>query len=244
MVAAVLTVPLVTFLLGCGKAEYEAAVRSQMDHLSFASKFLENLQKGESDVVRGVAAMQLPMYLEEDVQEYKLGAKDRRGDPIAPERIQPPFLQIPGFEKCLERHVTLGGRNDTQPLYCYFGSVSARTKQSALLAQIKSQVGRAFSNQAVWQQVQLDTPEAGKKLDFQKMSVTGKQTFEMSAEGGDPRQVDGQFDIYVYSTPVVHVIVAFRATKEAAANLNVFKNGELSLGTLVVEAVEESPQGV
>lgn len=237
--AALLAAPLVASVVGCGKAEYEQSMRNRMEGLAFASKFLQNLQKGETDVLRGVATMQLPAYMEEDVQEFKEGSTDRRGDPIAPSRVQPPFLKIPGFEKSFERHTTMGGRNDTHPVYCYFGSVSAETKQQSLLAQIKAEVGRAFKNRAVWQSVQLDTREPGKKLKLQKMSVTGQQPFEMNPEGGDVRNVDGQFDIYVHSTPDVHVIVAFRATKEADAKLNVFRTAEISLGTLMVESPEE-----
>jgi len=231
---------LAVFFLGCGKADYETAMQIQVQKLGFASNFLENLHSGRTEVIKGVASMQLPVSIDEDAKTRQKGSKngnDGNGTPIIPQRIQPPFVQIPGFRFCYEKFVDVVTEHETEPVYCYFGSVpSSEKKQAVILAEIKRAVARKFKG-AVWQDVNLDTP-AGRKLPFKKMSVLGIQTFGVHQFGDDIKQLPGQFDIYVHSSSDIHVVVAFRAPEESAASTAIFQQAPFALGTLVVEGVD------
>ena len=147
-------------------------------------------------------------------------------------------MNIPGFQYCYENYADLGGRNETHPVYCYIASVPVEDlKQAALLGRIRSDVRKKFPG-ADWQNVELDTPDGG-KVSLKKLSAKGSQAFEMNSEGGEVRNASGQFDIYVHSSPDVHVIIGFRASDQAASKLNVFETAEFALGTLTVESLGE-----
>lgn len=228
----------VVLLVGCGKSEYEAAMQAKMNQLAFASKFLEHLHQQPTEVIERVASLQLPTFIDETVKTYQPGAKDRRGDAVSPGRIQPPFMNLPGFKYCYEMYVDLGGRNNTHPVYCYIASVPVKAqKQATLLGRMKANARRAFPS-ADWQTINLDTPD-GSQLAFKKLSARGSQEFTMNPDGGDVRKVPGQFDLYVHSSPDVHVIVGFRASDEAGSNASVFESASLALGTLTVEALDD-----
>lgn len=224
-------------ITGCGKGDYESSMNQTLTRLAFASKFQENLHPDATEAIPEVASLRLPLYITEEAKTLTMTSKNRVGDTLPKSRIQPPFLNIPGFRFSYEQHVDMGGRNNTQPVYCYLGTVpAAGRKQGAILNTIKAQVGKAFKG-AVFQSVQLDDPE-GNKVSVQKLSVSGKQAFETDASGGDVRQLNGQFDCYVYSSPDHHVIIGFRSSDDLAQKIGTFEKGEYALGTLAVQAIE------
>ena len=229
-------------IVGCGKGDYEASMNQTLTRLAFASKFQENLHPDETEAIPDVASLRLPLYFTEAAQTLTMTSKNRVGDTLPKSRIQPPFLNIPGFRFCYEQHVNMGGRNDMQPVYCYLGSVpAAGRKQGAILNTIRAQVGKAFRG-AVFQPMQIDDPE-GNKVSVQKLSVTGKQPFETDPGGGDVQQLNGQFDCYVYSTAGHHVIVGFRSPDKLTEKIGTFDKAEFAMGTLMVQAPEPEDEG-
>jgi len=230
-------------VIGCGKAEYEAKMRTRVDTLAFASKFLEGLYQEPQSVIRDVVDLRLPKAFPEDTPTLTRGKKNRRGEAIKPGRIEPPFARIPGFKYSYERFINLGDRNDFHPIYCYFGSVPVgEKKRSTILAEIKSQTGKKFKG-ATWTDESLDTPD-GQKVPVKKLSVKGAQSFDTDPDGGDPKKLPGQFDVYVYSSPQNHIIIGFRTTEKADEITSLFTNGGLSVGTIKIpEALADEPAG-
>lgn len=222
--------------IGCGKADYEAAMKSRIQGLAFESKFIELLQRDSTEVIKGVAELRLPVFIDQDAVSMTVGKKTRQGVPIDPRRIQPPGIAIPGFRYSYETFVDMGGKNNTHPLYTYFGSVPGSQPQKQVLNAILKGA-RSISRKATWQDVPLDTPDR-QKLNFKKLVVEGVQDFEMDAKGGEMSKKPGKLEIYVHSTKEFHVIVGFRGTDDAAAKVNMFDAAPVAMGTLTIEAAE------
>jgi hypothetical protein len=130
----------------------------------------------------------------------------------------------------------MGGKNNTHPLYTYFGSVPGSQSQKQVLNSILKGA-RSISRNATWTDASLDTPDR-QKITFKKLAVTGVQDFEMDARGGEIDKKPGKLEVYVHSTKEFHVIVGFRGTDEAADKMKMFDAAPVSLGTLTVESPE------
>jgi len=235
---AAIWITAVVVSVGCGKSDYEQLMEKQLTTLGFSSKFIEALHPSPEPVVDGVASLRLPTYISAEAQTLSIGQRNARQEPIDPNRIQPPFGKIPGFRFAYERFIPMGGRNDFKPVYCYVATVP--TKDASLKA-IKSQVQKGASKAfkgAVWQTVDLDTPDGG-KLKYEKMSLRGPQPFHTNPAGGDIEQLPGQCDFYVRSSKDFHVIIAFRAPDEVNDQLNTFEAAEYAMGTLAIEQLDE-----
>ena len=106
-------------LVGCGKAEYEQQMQKSKEQLGFASKFLVGLHREPVDI-NGVATIQLPITIDIDANQFDRNSRDRRtNEPIARERLHPPFVNIPGHLFCREYFRTISGSD--HPVYCYVG---------------------------------------------------------------------------------------------------------------------------
>lgn len=223
----------VTMVFGCGKGDYEAAMQSRVTDLAFESKFIEGLQPDATEVIKDVAELRLPSYIDDRATTLTKTSKTRRQVAISRNRIQPPGIDIPGFRYSYERFVDMGGRNNTQPLYAYFASVPATQSLKSVQNKILSGA-RAISRNAGWTAENLDTPER-QKIAFQKLSVKGVQDFDMDPGGGDTQKKEGQLDFYIHSTKEHHVIVGFRCPNEVDTKENVFAVVPFAMGTLQVQ---------
>lgn len=220
--------------VGCGKSDYEQLMQKQMTTLSFSSKFIESLHRDPAAVIEGVASLRLPNYISSEAQTLTMGQRNARQEPIDPNRIQPPFGRIPGFRFSYERFIPMGGRNEFKPVYCYVASVPAKdTSLQGIKSEIQKVAAKAFKG-AVWQTIDLDTPDGG-KLKYDKMSLRGPQPFHTNPAGGDIEQLAGQCDFYIRSSKDFHVVIAFRAPDDVGENENVFEAAEYAMGTLAIE---------
>lgn len=222
--------------LGCGKAEYESQMRTRATNLQLGSGFIENLFRDPEEILGGVAEIRFPTYLSEEAKPrtLRIGQKTRTDNPESPDRIQPPSVKIPGFHSTREMFHDLGGRDNSLPIYWYFGSVSAETKLKSIESQLRADAAKlAPKSKPTFVDVAIATPDGG-TIPYRKMSVKGVQSFFTAPDAPDVEKKPGQFDVYIHSSPKVHVIIGIRGADEAINALDAIKNANYALGTLSV----------
>ena len=223
--------------LGCGQGEYEAAMNDSIKGIAFDSNFIQGLSADPAEIIKDVAELRLPAFIDNFATSLTMTSKDNAGDLIDPRRVQPPGIKIPGFRFSYEKFEQLGGRNTDQPLYVYFGSRPGNEPIKSVTGPIL-QGARKIRKNINWTTEELDTPDRG-RLKFQKLSVKGIQDFEFDPRGGQIEKKAGQLDIYVHSTPEHHIIVGFRTTDAIAEMTKMFDLAPFSLGKLTVLGAED-----
>src|SRR6188508_3802130 len=117
-------------LIGCGTSEYNRITAKRVADLRGEQKFrslFAPTQLGDTPV-----RIRLPMIFPESYKEDSKHKKD--GGKIAEDRVQPPFLKLPGFKICYE-----GFGNDQTPakqypFYCYLAALPGKAADAENLA--------------------------------------------------------------------------------------------------------------
>lgn len=219
-------------LAGCGQAEYETQMQAVKGNLAKSSGFRENLYVTPT-TIGNAFSLRLPKYLEPgEYLTLMVGQKDHLDNPMSPDRIQPPKMQLPGFEFAYEYFANLGGRDNEHPLYWYFGKVPADTKRKSVEAKIVAGASKFVAGaRPSFVDVAIATPD-GSTVPYRKLSVRGKQPFQANPDVTDVEVRPGQFDVYIHTTPTHHVIVAIRGSTEVIAEFDAITKGNFALGTI------------
>lgn len=224
---------LLATVLGCGKADYEAAMESQATNLAFGSRFIDNLHIDAEEVLDRVAELRLPSFMDDEKIMLRMTDKNQYNELRNPDRIQPPGMRIPGFKKSYEKLVDVGGR-DGEAVYWYFAATDASQPAKSLEQQLRRDAAKtAPKSKPSFRDVSLDTPDRG-TIKFRKLSVKGSQLFNTDARSPQLTKRNGQFDIYVHTTPQHHIIIGVRATDKAIAETKAMELASFAMGTLSV----------
>ena len=197
---------------GCGTGAYNEAFNVKLaDVVKKAS--MPQLFAGTTDVKSGetvTGKIQLPQLF---AGPTALTAATAGG--------QPPFLALPGYGYAFSQAVDAAGTPAT--VYVYFaGAEVASNPVDQLKTNLQAELGKA-SLSGSWEDVSLATP-SGTTLAASRLRVVGQQMF-----GG--AQADGQFDLYLVSTPTHHVLIGWRAPKTAVDALSFPVAAEISMGS-------------
>jgi hypothetical protein len=132
------------------------------------------------------------------------------GPKINPQRVQPPFLEIPGLKVCYEGTYDFEGRR--LPFYCYLAVVPGKAGDAdKLAAELQAELKKKFpSTPDSWEPVQADTQD-GSYIAWKKIRVTADQSFVVQVTGAVPTDLPGDFELWIHELPDYVVLVGWRA---------------------------------
>lgn len=165
---------------------------------------------GPSELPDTPIKIRVPMAFTKSYTEDSEHPQD--GEKISPDRLQPPFLALPGFKLCYE-----GAANDNQyvklPFYCYLAALPARPGDAEKLAvDLQAQLKQKFDETpAEWESLDALTPE-GKALRWKKIRVVAEQPFRflVGAEIAS-KNLPGVFELWIYDAHEFIVLVGWRS---------------------------------
>ncbi len=199
---------LLTAFPGCGTSEYNQLADSRASRLTAEAPF--KILFGPTELADTPITIRVPTIFKEAYVEDSAHPED--GAKINADRVQPPFLTLPGFKTCYEGHVN-DFNNNRVPFYCYLAAVPAKPGDAETLAgELLAQLKEKFKDAPMtWEDAQPDTPE-GKPMPWKKIRVTGDQPFHVSATGkNEVMNMPGNFELWMHDAPDYIVLVAWRA---------------------------------
>jgi hypothetical protein len=197
---------LTVLLGGCGISQYNALMNQRLTSLRVSVKFRNFYASSQLPDVP--ISVRIPTVFVKSYRENSSHKDD--GAVINPDRLQPPFLKLPGFKLCYEGTNTTG--TTTLPFYCYLAALPAVPGDAdKIAAQLQAQLKKAFpETTAEWQGVDADTPD-GKYLHWRKIHVEGVQPFQVKTNNKvDTQKLPGIFELWIYDADGYIVLIAWR----------------------------------
>jgi hypothetical protein len=254
---AALAVVLVVVSGGCGGREYDALLGKRLDQLRAGAPFRGLF--GPTELPDSPVKLRVPLVFKTSYVEGSKHPDD--GGPIKPDRLQPPFLPLPGFKMCFESTATANA-GEKVPFYCYLATLPAKDGDAAkLCTELQEKLQATFKDVPTeWDTIDAQTPE-DKAIPWKRLRVVGEQPFYVTTSNNEKSsaKLPGVFEIWVHDAHSQIVIVAWRApesidTPGGAAPAKVSSGGltimqapanakpdlkampPLTAGTLVIEA--------
>jgi hypothetical protein len=194
---------------GCGTSNYNALMNRRLGALRAGVKF-QGLY-APTDLPGTPLSIRLPFEFNTSYQANS--SHDDDGAVINPDRLQPPFMKLPGLKLCYEATSVSG--QETLPFYCYLAAVPARAGDAdKLAAQLLSQLKAAFPNAPErWEPEDAPTPE-GYNIHWRKIRVEGDQSFFVkTANQVAPVKLPGIFELWLHDADNYIVLVGWRTPK-------------------------------
>jgi hypothetical protein len=195
-------------LSGCGTAEYRRLMADRGDKLRTGAAFRTLF--GPSQIAGTPLKIRVPMVFGKSYIENSAHPQD--GPKINPERVQPPFLPLPGFKLCYE-----GTGQDPQmgkvPFYCYLAAIESRPGEAdKLAADLQAKLKEKFKETPdAWELCDAPAPD-GKSLQWKKIRVVAEQPFLVRGAENKivSKNLPGIFELWMYSTQDYTVLVGWR----------------------------------
>jgi hypothetical protein len=233
----------VALLAGCGSSAYEELGNRRYQQIKLNAPFMPLW--GYTQMPDAPVKIRVPRLFAVSFFQKSNHPNDRGR--IAAGRVQPPFLQLPGFQMCYEVKPQNG-----MPMYCYLAATPAAGDLNALAADLQKQLKRVFPEKTpdAWESVECPSP-TGQMISWKKIRVLGEQPFDMA--DGPPANFEmkaGVFELWLHDGGQWFVIVGWRIPNdqlafEGGVNPNAFKLDKLApltAGTVVVgQAMPEAP---
>lgn len=194
---------------GCGTRHYNDLMGQRLTELRASVKFqglyAPTALPGTPFTIR------VPLEFERSYDEKSSHSDD--GAVIKPDRLQPPFLKLPGLKYCYEGLSKKG--NDQFPFYCYLAAIPARPGDADRLAdQLRAQLKRTFPDTPdTWEPKDPDTPD-GLNIHWRMIRVEGEQPFYVKSGGqAAPQNLPGIFELWMHDADDFIVLVGWRTPK-------------------------------
>jgi hypothetical protein len=204
----VAAISLLASLPGCGTSEYNrlsakrlADVRGEM---KFRSLFRSS-RLGDTPI-----KIRVPMFFRDSFVEDSKHRQD--GPRIHPQRVQPPFLPLPGFKICYEGSSLDPQAGGRVPFYCYLAALPAKPGDTENLAkELQAKLKDTFKDTPdEYETVDAESP-TGKAVQWRKLRVVGDQKFRfVTAKGIDNKDLPGIFELWIREESGYTVLVAWR----------------------------------
>ena len=205
----ILAAVLVSASSGCGGREYDALLGKRLDQLRAGAPFRGLF--GPTQVPDSPVKIRVPLIFKTSYVEGSKHPDD--GGPIKPDRLQPPFLQLPGFKMCFESTATANS-GEKLPFYCYLATLPAKDGDAAkLCTELQEKLAATFKDAPTeWDTIDAQTPE-DKAIPWKRLRVVGEQPFYATSANNEKvtAKVPGVFEIWVHDAHSQIVIVAWRA---------------------------------
>jgi len=224
---------------GCGVSTYEAAYDKELKRLKRGAPFRQLFDKPTQIPDTGVT-IRIPAVFK---NSYALDSADPKDDKkvIDPQRIQPPFLPLPGFKLCYES-MAAGGPSGSLPYYCYLAATPG--DGAALERDLLDKLKGAFPDSAAtWEAVSCDSPTEGSD-PWRRLRLEADQRFDIAPANGPVQQktLAATFDLWHFEGPGVQILMGYRIPDEIKAAVPLCDPAgtamdTLAAGTIVVGAV-------
>jgi hypothetical protein len=204
----VLAAALVMACGGCGGREYDALLGKRLDQLRAGAPFRGLF--GPTQLPDSPVKIRVPLIFKTSYVEGSKHPDD--GGPIKPDRLQPPFLQLPGFKMCFESTAT-ANTGESVPYYCYLAALPAKEGDAAkLCTELQEKLQATFKDApTAWETIDAQTPE-DKAIPWKRLRVVGEQPFYTAVNNEKKAsKLPGVFEIWVHDAHSYIVIVAWRA---------------------------------
>lgn len=230
--------PLVSLLAacwGCNEAGYVERMQASSQQIQSTHDRLKKLNDnlhGSAAIGDTAVELRVPKVFETSFTADSPHPAD--GAKIAPQRLQPPFLTLPGLKLTYEAFAD-GADEKTYPYYCYLATVQGSAGDAGKLAdELARQLKMGLPGGGGWETVECPTPDGGAPLSCRRIRAVGKQLFD--AGTGRARFVpqDGAFDLYLHEAGGWITLVGFRVPAAIADKFKLDDVGPLSVGTLKI----------
>ena len=203
---------------GCGTEEYDQRMTKTMAIYRLKGKFVDLTPTPVAivDPTKGVgvnASMRIPMAFVgiKPVNEKSADPNTKNipgaTDIIPHDRVQPPCLDIPGFQMTYEQLV--GSSAGQRIMSMYFGVAPADPEYlDKIPAEIKSKM--KLSTDVAWKDEMVLRPD-GTTVPWKTIAVQGIQGFHWTNSGlSRPEDLEGTFVLWVHEAQKHFVFVAYR----------------------------------
>lgn len=224
-------------LAGCGVSAYETKMAETVDRLERLERF-SALYEVDSQVPGTGVTLRIPQGFTTAYNESSADPVSNQGT-IDPNRVQPPFIKLPGFRVAYERfeHGSEGGL----PLYLYVAV--NEPGDEAVAETIVAELTAAFPGQEIaWTPVMVDTPDASApQVEWQRLEVQGKQMFFMA--GGRQEEKEGIFTLWrrIDSETKTQVLLGWRQAVSTLGNRDLRRVADVVAGTVKIAQPTEQP---
>lgn len=202
---------LLTVLSGCGGPAYDRLFAKRLAGLRAGAPF--RILYGPKRIDDTQFLVRVPIAFRKSYTPESAHPDDN--GPIRPDRLQPPFLQLPGLKTCYEGTVDHNGSK--LPFYCYLAVDSGadfEALQKDLLAKLKAKFPKAPDE---WKTVDAQTPE-DKAVQWKMIRVEAEQPFLVSGQV-EPRMMPGIFELWVHAAQNDVVLIGWRTPSEINSNV-------------------------
>lgn len=197
----------VAALCGCGTSEYNRLATQRLGSARGEAKFRSLF--GPTTLEHTPIKIRVPMVFRTSYREDSAHPID--GEIIDPDRLQPPFLRLPGFKICYEGFCTDPGVGRL-PYYCYLAAVPGKPGDAEDLAtELQAKLKEKFKDAPdEWDVVDAESPD-GKAIQWKKLRVQGDQSFRFLKDQKLSHELPGIFEIWICEKSDYTVMVAWRA---------------------------------
>jgi hypothetical protein len=228
-----------TAMVGCSTAAYEEKMQATAQQIKTrqdrTNRLNDNLH-GSGAIGDAAVEIRVPKVFAASFNADSPHPAD--GGKVSPQRLQPPFLNLPNLKLTHEGYVEVE-EGKPQPVYCYLSAVQGNAAEASKLADdLARQLRTSLPGGSGWETVECPTPE-GSTLSCRRIRASGKQLFDATPpEGGRARfvQQEGKFDLYLHEGNGWITLVGFREPATLAEKFKLDDIGPLSLGTLKAAA--------
>jgi hypothetical protein len=194
-------------LCGCGTSEYNRLATHRLGTARGEAKFRSLF--GPTALADTPIKIRVPMVFRTSYREDSAHPID--GPKVHPDRLQPPFLELPGFKICYE-----GLCNDPSvgrlPYYCYLAAVPGKPGDAENLAkELQAKLREKFKDAPdEWSVVDAETPD-GKAVQWKKIRVQGVQPFRFLKDQKMSHDLPGIFELWICEKADYIVMVGWRS---------------------------------
>jgi hypothetical protein len=195
---------------GCGTSDYDKLVSRRLEVLRGEAKFRglwAPTQLADTPI-----KIRVPMVFPASYNADSAHPDD--GPKISPDRLQPPFLTLPGFKICYEGMVT-DAQSAKLPFYCYLAAVPAKPGDAETLAtEFQARLKETFKDAPDnWETVDCDSL-SGVPVQWKKIRVMGEQSFRvMTGQTVAAQNLPAVFELWIRDAQDYVVMVGWRSPR-------------------------------
>ena len=216
--------------VGCDLGVYGSRYRERLPELTQRSESSKLLMPGYTELAGVGGSLRLPVVFDGAVM---LEASQLAS---APNRVQPPGIEIPGMRFALEQLIQdpTGMR---YPIYVYVAKVDGESDLEVVKKAIEDKVAAKIQDKANWKKVNLESLN-GQATSWEMASFGSAQPFQalppnaQAPDGFDLQSLEGKLFYYIRATEGGVNILAWRYPSQIADQIGFPAAVDASMGTL------------